>query len=57
MRAVIALAVIALVTGVFGMSQISPVMSKIELTKMRLVNQMGRLRKDFCKADSSEIHL
>ena len=42
MRAVIALAVIALVTGVFGMSQISQaVMSKTELTKTRLVNQMG----------------
>ena len=41
MRAVIALVVIVLVTGVFGMSQISPVMSKTKLTKMRLVNQMG----------------
>jgi len=41
MRAVLALAVIVLVTGVFGMSQISPVMSKTKLTKMRLVNQMG----------------
>jgi len=40
MRAVIALAVIALVTGVFGMSQISPVMSKTKLMKTRLVNQM-----------------
>jgi lysozyme len=38
MRAVIALVVIALVTGVFGMSQ---VMSKTELLKMRLVNQMA----------------
>jgi len=37
MRAVIALVVIVLVTGVFGMSQ---VMSKTELLKMRLVNQM-----------------
>ena len=41
MRAVIALVVIALVTGVFGMSQISPVMSKTKLMKTRLVNQMG----------------
>ena len=41
MRAVLALAVIVLVTGVFGMSQISPVMSKTKLTKTRLVNQMG----------------
>ena len=42
MRAVIALVVIVLVTGVFGMSQISQaVMSKTELTKTRLVNQMG----------------
>ena len=41
MRAVLALAVIVLVTGVFGMSQISPVMSKTKLTKMRLVNQMA----------------
>jgi lysozyme len=42
MRAVIALVVIALVTGVFGMSQISQaVMSKTELLKTRLVNQMG----------------
>ena len=42
MRAVLALAVIVLVTGVFGMSQISQaVMSKTKLTKMRLVNQMG----------------
>ena len=38
MRAVIALVVIALVTGVFGMSQ---VMSKTELLKTRLVNQMA----------------
>ena len=38
MRAVLALAVIVLVTGVFGMSQ---VMSKTELTKTRLVNQMA----------------
>jgi len=37
MRAVIALVVIALITGVFGMS---PVMSKTELLKTRLVNQM-----------------
>ena len=37
MRAVIALVVIALVTGVFGMS---PVMSKTELLKTRLVGQM-----------------
>jgi len=37
MRAVIALVVIALVTGVFGMSQ---VMSKTELLKTRLVGQM-----------------
>ena len=44
MRAVIALAVIALVTGVFGMSQISQaVMSKTELTKTRLVNQMDKV--------------
>ena len=44
MRAVIALAVIALVTGVFGMSQISQaVMSKTELTKTRLVNQMANI--------------
>ena len=40
MRAVLALAVIVLVTGVFGMSQISPVMSKTKLTKTRLVTQM-----------------
>ena len=39
-EAVIALAVIALVTGVFGMSQ---VMSKIELTKTRLINQMDKV--------------
>jgi len=38
MRAVIALVVIALVKGVFGMSQISPVMSKTKLLKTRLVN-------------------
>ena len=43
MRAVIALVVIALVTGVFGMSQISPVMSKTELLKTRLVNQMAEI--------------
>ena len=43
MRAVLALAVIVLVTGVFGMSQISPVMSKIKLTKTRLVNQMAEI--------------
>ena len=42
MRAVLALAVIVLVTGVFGMSQISQaVISKTKLTKTRLVNQMG----------------
>ena len=40
MRAVLALVVIVLVTGVFGMSQISPVMSKTKLMKTRLVNQM-----------------
>ena len=40
MRAVIALVVIALVTGVFGMSQ---VMSKTSLTKTRLVNQMANI--------------
>ena len=39
MRAVIALVVIALVTGVFGMSQ-NQAMSKTSLTKTRLVNQM-----------------
>ena len=43
MRAVLALAVIVLVTGVFGMSQISPVMSKTKLTKTRLVNQMANI--------------
>ena len=43
MRAVIALVVIVLVTGVFGMSQISPVMSKTKLTKTRLVNQMAEI--------------
>ena len=43
MRAVLALAVIVLVTGVFGMSQISPVMSKTKLTKTRLVNQMAEI--------------
>ena len=42
MRAVIALAVIVLVTGVFGMSQ-SQVMSKTELLKTRLVNQMANI--------------
>ena len=43
MRAVLALVVIVLVTGVFGMSQISPVMSKTKLTKTRLVNQMAEI--------------
>jgi hypothetical protein len=44
MRAVNVLAVIALVTGVFGMSQISQaVMSKTELLKTRLVNQMDKV--------------
>tara|TARA_Y100000310_G_C20504202_1_gene725579 strand:- start:150 stop:827 length:678 start_codon:yes stop_codon:yes gene_type:complete len=48
MRAVIALVVIALVTGVFGMSQISQaVMSKTELTKTRLVNQMDKVDWEF----------
>ena len=42
MRAVLALAVIALVTGVFGMSQ-NQAMSKTELLKTRLVNQMAEI--------------
>jgi len=46
MRAVIALVVIALVTGVFGMSQ-NQAMSKTSLTKTRLVNQMDKVDWEF----------